>query len=113
MKPVKEDRLKEVLERIRTLLGYKNRYYCLKNTEGSYRFFYSDISYFYSDKRKIILVSKEKEIDFYGKLDALEAELGDSFFPFLGTKNTRTDFKQKNVVIGAKAQESIGMTGIH
>lgn len=34
-------------------------------------------------------------------------------FPFLGTKNTRTDFKQKNVVIGAKAQESIGMTGIH
>lgn len=79
MKPVKEDRLKEVLERIRTLLGYKNRYYCLKNTEGSYRFYYSDISYFYSDKRKVILVSNGKETDFYGKLDALEEELDDSF----------------------------------
>lgn len=79
MKPVKEDRLREVLERIRTLLGYKSRYYCLKNTEGSYRFYYSDISYFYSDKRKVILVSKGKETDFYGKLDALETELDDSF----------------------------------
>ena len=79
MKPVKEPRLREVLERIRTLLGYKNRYYCLKNTEGSYRFFYSDISYFYSDRRKIILVSGDKEIDFYGRLDTLEGELDDSF----------------------------------
>lgn len=79
VKPVKEDRLREVLERIRTLLGYKSRYYCLKNTEGSYRFYYSDISYFYSDKRKVVLVSKGKEIDFYGKLDALETELDDSF----------------------------------
>ncbi len=79
VKPVKEDRLREVLERIRTLLGYKSRCYCLKNTEGSYRFYYSDISYFYSDKRKIVLVSKGKEIDFYGKLDALETELDDSF----------------------------------
>lgn len=79
MKPVKEARLREVLERIRILLGYKSRYYCLKNTAGSYRFYYSDISYFYSDKRKIILVSKGKETDFYGKLDALETELDDSF----------------------------------
>ena len=79
VKPVKEDRLREVLECIRTLLGYKSRCYCLKNTEGSYRFYYSDISYFYSDKRKIVLVSKGKEIDFYGKLDALETELDDSF----------------------------------
>lgn len=32
-------------------------------------------------------------------------------FPFLGTKNTPTDFKQKNVATGMKAHESMGRKG--
>ncbi len=79
MKPVRENRLKAVLERSRSLLGCRNRYYCCKNTEGQYRILLSDIKYFYSDRRKIILVSKEKVIDFYGKLNELEKELDESF----------------------------------
>lgn len=79
MKPVRENRLKEVLERSRSLLGCQNKYYCCKNTEGQYRIPLSDIQYFYSDRRKVILVSKEKEIDFYGKLDELESELKENF----------------------------------
>lgn len=79
MKPVSEKRLKEVLERSRDILGCRNKYYCCKNTEGQYRIPLLDIQYFYSDRRKVVLVSEEKEIAFYGKLDELETELKDHF----------------------------------
>lgn len=51
----------------------------LKNTEGTYRFSHKDILYFYSDRRKVTLVTAGGEYAFYDKLDAVEARLGEDF----------------------------------
>lgn len=106
MKPVREDRLKEVLQRSRSLLDCQNKYYCCKNTEGQYRILLSDIQYFYSDRRKIILVSKEKEIDFYGKLDELESEMEENFVRihqrYLVNASHVEKIGHSNITIGGK-----------
>lgn len=80
MKPARAERLGELLKRVREII-YKGRNACytLKNTEGTFRFPLAEISYFYSDKRKVMLVCREKEYAFYGKLDEVEAELKDEF----------------------------------
>lgn len=80
IKPAGSERLREVLKRVRyQLYDRREKNYTLKNTEGTFRFPVADISYFYSDKRKVILVSRGREYAFYGKLDAVEQELSDSF----------------------------------
>lgn len=80
LKPAKRERLEELLVRVRrTLEARKGREYIIKNTEGTYRFALNDISYFYSDKRKVNLVSQEKEYSFYGKLDEVAEKLSESF----------------------------------
>lgn len=77
IKPAGTERLREVLKRVRNQLYEKREQsYTLKNTEGTFRFPAADISYFYSDKRKVSLVCWEKEYSFYGKLDEVERELG-------------------------------------
>jgi len=80
IKPVDTGRLSEVMKRVRERLSAeRERSYTLKNTDGLFRFPVAEISYFYSDKRKVILVYREKEYAFYGKLDEVEQELSDSF----------------------------------
>lgn len=65
MKPARAERLGELLKRVREII-YKSRNACytLKNTEGTFRFPLAEISYFYSDKRKVMLVCREKEYAF-------------------------------------------------
>ena len=80
LKPVQRERLSELLGRIRKKMAARtNQEYVFKNTEGTYRFPLSEISYFYSDKRKVNLVSQEKEYSFYGKLDEVAEKLSESF----------------------------------
>lgn len=80
IKPVDTARLSEVMRRVRERSeAERERSYTLKNTEGLFRFPLAEIPYFYSDKRKVILVYREKEYAFYGKLDEVEKELGESF----------------------------------
>lgn len=80
LKPVQTERLSELLERIRKkIMAEADKEYIIKNTEGTYRFMLSEISYFYSDKRKVILVVHDKEYSFYGKLDKVEEQLSNSF----------------------------------
>lgn len=80
VKPVKEERLREILIRVRSLLYRENeQMYLFKNTEGTYRIPYKSIDYFYSERRKTVLVSAEKEYPFYGKLDDVAAQLGANF----------------------------------
>lgn len=76
IKPVEENALKDVLVRVRRqLLQKRPQMYLLKNTDGFFRFPIHEISYFYSDRRKVTLVLQEKEYSFYGKLDEVEREL--------------------------------------
>lgn len=76
MKPVQEKRLRNIISRVRGILG-KNRekVFTFKNTDGIFRMPVDKVSYFYSDRRKVLLVTGEKEYPFYGKLDEVEEQL--------------------------------------
>lgn len=80
LKPVQRERLQELLGRIRKRIAAKtDKEYIFKNTEGTYRFQLQEISYFYSDKRKVSLVCHDKEYSFYGKLDEVAEKLAGCF----------------------------------
>lgn len=84
IKPASAERLAQVLRRVRVQIYEKrDRTYCFKNSDGTYRFALSGISYFYSDKRKVSLVGGADgaftEYTFYGKLDEVEEQLSGAF----------------------------------
>lgn len=58
VKPANEEKLRILLERVRKILSEKTEEaFLVKNTDGIYRFALKDILYFYSDRRKVILVT--------------------------------------------------------
>ena len=80
MKPVTLPKLKELLRRVREKMSQeKQQTYTLKNTDGTWRFHFQDILYFYSDKRKVYLVTEHSEYPFYAKLDDIEEKLNGHF----------------------------------
>lgn len=80
VKPVKEEQLWQLIKRVHKIQYEKSRQsFVLKNTEGFYRFAYQDILYFYSEKRRVMLVTELREYPFYEKLDAVEACVGSAF----------------------------------
>ncbi len=74
MKPVKADRLKEVLSRVKRELSKTTDAFVLKNTDGIYRLPYDSILYFFSDRRYINVVTAAKTYTFYGKLSEVEKQ---------------------------------------
>lgn len=80
MKPVTLPKLKELLRRVREKISQeKQQTYTLKNADGTWRFHFHDILYFYSDKRKVCLVTEHSEYPFYAKLDDIEEKLDGHF----------------------------------
>ncbi len=80
MKPVKEEKLRAVMNRVRGKFFQEARqYFTVKNVEGTYRFACKDILYFYSEKRKVNLVTRQGVYGFYDKLDEVESRLGEDF----------------------------------
>lgn len=80
MKPVSIQRLKELLHRVRTKLTQEeSQTFTIKNIDGTWRFKLCDILYFYSDKRKVTLVTQNGEYPFYAKLDEIEEQLASHF----------------------------------
>lgn len=80
IKPARAERLQEVLKRAR--LQFENEkmdMYFFKNAEGTFRFPVASIAYFYSDKRKVVLVCGDKEYSFYAKLDEVAQQLAGKF----------------------------------
>ena len=76
MKPVKEKQLRNIISRVRGLLiQNQEKVFSFKNTDGTFRMSVDRILYFYSDRRKVVLVTREKEYPFYGKLDEVEQQL--------------------------------------
>ncbi|MDE7259863.1 MAG: LytTR family transcriptional regulator, partial [Lachnospiraceae bacterium] len=53
--------------------------FTIKNIDGTWRFKLRDILYFYSDKRKVTLVTPTGEYSFYAKLDEIETQLASHF----------------------------------
>ena len=84
IKPVGAERIREVLKRVREqIFAGREKSFCFKTPEGTYRLPLSDISCFYSDKRKVNVVcaGREEKLSyaFYGKLDEVEEQLSGAF----------------------------------
>lgn len=84
IKPVGAERIREVLKRVREqIFGSREKSFCFKTPEGTYRLLLSDISCFYSDKRKVnvVIAGREEKLSyaFYGKLDEVEEQLSGAF----------------------------------
>lgn len=80
MKPVTEEKLQILLGRVRAKYAQEeSQTYTLKTIEGTWRFKISDILYFYSDKRKVCLVTDKGQYPFYARLDEVEGLLSPGF----------------------------------
>ena len=80
VKPVDADRLSSVLSRVRRQLEQvRQKQFVFQNGDGVYRLYQDEIQYFYSEKRKVVAVTREKELSFYAKLDEVEARVGRTF----------------------------------
>lgn len=80
MKPVSSTGIRELLDRVRKLMkGTEEEMFALRNVQGTYRFPLKDILWFYSDRRRVILVTEKGEYPFYDRLDMVEKRLGDRF----------------------------------
>lgn len=80
MKPVAEEKLRQLIGRVRTRSAQEeSRTFTLKNMDGKWRFRLLDILYFYSDRRKVTLVTAKGEYSFYARLDEIEEQLSPDF----------------------------------
>ncbi|MBD5503632.1 MAG: response regulator transcription factor [Lachnospiraceae bacterium] len=80
VKPVSIQRLMDLFHRVRTkLTREESQTFTIKNMDGTWRFKLCDILYFYSDKRKVTLVTPTGEYPFYAKLDDIEVQLVSHF----------------------------------
>ena len=80
VKPAATQRLIELLHRVRAKLEQeKDLTFSFKNADGTWRFLLRDILYFYSDRRKVTLVTEQSEYAFYARLDEIEAQTGHQF----------------------------------
>ena len=76
LKPVSEQKLRELLHRVREKQAEEEtETFFIKNMDGTWRFRLRDILYFYSDRRRVILVTRNGQYPFYAKLDDIESRL--------------------------------------
>lgn len=105
VKPIKEDKLVQVLTRARKLLEYRQpQTFVVQNSEGLYRIAKSDILYLYSDRRLVKVLTEDREYSFYGKLDKAEASLGSGFVRihqrYLVRAGAISKIEKNNVTVG-------------
>ena len=80
IKPVTEEKLRRLLFRVRAKSAQEeSRTFILKNADGTWRIRLADILYFYSDKRRVTLVSARGQYPFYARLDEIEKKLSPDF----------------------------------
>lgn len=80
MKPPRQEQLEAVLDRAQAALVRElDRAYVCRNGDTHYRIPISNILYFASDRRQVQCVTQGQTYTFYGKLDAVAAEVGAEF----------------------------------
>ena len=80
MKPVSGEKLRQLIGRIRARYAQEESHtFTLKNMDGTWRFRLCDILFFYSDRRKVMLVTAKGEYSFYARLDEIEHQLSPYF----------------------------------
>lgn len=68
VKPITQEQLEDVIKRVRKVLQSQNDMFEYQNGREQYWILYDDIVYFKSDLHKIIIVMKDGEREYYGKL---------------------------------------------
>lgn len=80
IKPLNTERLDRVLRRAYALIYQQQpETYTVQNVDGLFRIPIPQILYFMSDRRQVILVTKERRLSFYAKLDEVERQLDGGF----------------------------------
>lgn len=80
VKPPKPEQLCDVLSRANAALCVDTgKTFICRSGDVHYRILIKDIFYFYSDRRQITCVTRQRNYTFYGKLDEVEQELGYGF----------------------------------
>ena len=80
MKPPRQEQLEAVLSRVQAaLVRDLDRAYVCRSGDTRYRIPIAKILYFASDRRQVTCVTSGREYTFYGKLDAVAAEVGEGF----------------------------------
>ena len=80
MKPPKPQQLDEVISRcLAALRRDSGKVFVCRSGDVSYRIQIKDILYFYSDRRQLTCVARNRSYTFYGKLDDIQGQLGEAF----------------------------------
>lgn len=80
VKPVKEDKLRLVLDRAQKLMESRRpQTFTVQNAGGLYRIAKKDILYLCSERRLVKVLTEAREYAYYGKLDDAQATLGSGF----------------------------------
>lgn len=80
IKPASEEKLRQLIGRVRARAAQEeSRTFTLKNMDGTWRFRLCDILCFYSDRRKVTLVTAKGEYSFYARLDEIGEQLSPEF----------------------------------
>lgn len=80
LKPTDETRLRDVLHRVRYVLSDSvEKQFTFRNADGIYRLYLSDILYCFSERRKVFVVTRNKTISLYAKLDDVQNQIGTRF----------------------------------
>lgn len=80
LKPTDETRLSDVLHLVRYVLSDSvTKQFTFRNADGIYRLYLSDILYCFSERRKVFVVTRNKTISLYAKLDDVQNQIGTRF----------------------------------
>ena len=79
IKPLKMEEIEKLLLKCLQLYEMKNEKFEYYTKGNSYKILYKDILYFYSQNKKISMITKEKEIQFNGKLKEIFTRLPHNF----------------------------------
>lgn len=80
IKPAGKERLYEIMKRVREQLFLQlKENFVFQNIDGTYRFSYEEILYFYSERRQVTVVTERGDFTFYGKLGEVENQTGGEF----------------------------------
>lgn len=123
VKPIKEDKLSQVLARAQKLLEFRQpQIFIVQNSEGLYRIAKKEILYLYSDKRLVKVFTEIREYSFYGKLDEVESSLGPSFVRihqrYLVRAGAVSKIEKSNMTVGdtrlpiSRAMQKSAMTAL-
>lgn len=80
VKPYKPEKIATVLkDAIKQIYGLEEKYFVIKSEGSLFKVLITDILYFRSDRRKISVVTKYKNYEFYGKISNIEDQFGKEF----------------------------------